>query len=416
VSLRIVWSSNVFWANTGYGIQARYLLPRLQRLGHAIAQFAWYGVQGGKLSWGGLTVYPAVHDPWGNDVAGAIVQDFRADLFVSLMDIWVLPADYRRRLGCAWAPWFPVDHKPIPPLVAGRAKTADYPLVYSRFGLEEARAAGIPARYIPHGVETSIYCPPEDKRAVKRLLGFPEDCFLIDMVAANKGYPSRKHLGESVIAFNEFRKRHEEAVLYLHTDITPAEGGLDLQALVKALGIPKENIYNVDQFQLHMGIPDVGLAKIYQAADVHLSPSSNEGFGIPIVEAQACGTPVITTNWTSMPELTFSGVCIEPMQLAFTPLNSFVAQVAVRDIVEALEEIYSWDTARRAEEAAKARAGALAYDWDKVTREYWKPFLEEVEDTLQRRPKPLDGPLADEVRKLARSEEEYRAELRGDAA
>tara|TARA_R100000935_G_C2839131_1_gene170008 strand:+ start:4074 stop:5156 length:1083 start_codon:yes stop_codon:yes gene_type:complete len=48
--------------------------------------------------------------------------------------------------------------------------------------------------------------------------------------------------------------------------------------------------------EYHQGIPDSELAKIYSGCDIWLFASSREGFGLPILEALACGTPVVATN------------------------------------------------------------------------------------------------------------------------
>ncbi|MCX7593401.1 MAG: glycosyltransferase family 4 protein [Fischerella sp.] len=54
----------------------------------------------------------------------------------------------------------------------------------------------------------------------------------------------------------------------------------------------------------YLGKPDnATLVQIYNAADILVSPSLYEGFGITILEAMACGTPVITSNTTSLPEV-----------------------------------------------------------------------------------------------------------------
>ena len=50
-------------------------------------------------------------------------------------------------------------------------------------------------------------------------------------------------------------------------------------------------------------IPDEDLPIIYHLAALFLFPSLREGFGIPIIEAMACGVPVITSNTSSMPEV-----------------------------------------------------------------------------------------------------------------
>jgi glycosyltransferase involved in cell wall biosynthesis len=64
----------------------------------------------------------------------------------------------------------------------------------------------------------------------------------------------------------------------------------------------------------YIGQPDKStLVQIYNAADVLLAPSLHEGFGITILEAMACGTPVITSNVSAMPEVAGdAGVLIEP--------------------------------------------------------------------------------------------------------
>ncbi len=50
-------------------------------------------------------------------------------------------------------------------------------------------------------------------------------------------------------------------------------------------------------------VPDADLVEIYNAAAVYCQPSFAEGFGIPIVEAMACGTPVVCSDTSSMPEI-----------------------------------------------------------------------------------------------------------------
>jgi glycosyltransferase involved in cell wall biosynthesis len=50
-------------------------------------------------------------------------------------------------------------------------------------------------------------------------------------------------------------------------------------------------------------IPDCDLPLFYNAADVYVSPSHMEGFGFPLLEAMACGTPVICSDAASLPEV-----------------------------------------------------------------------------------------------------------------
>jgi glycosyltransferase involved in cell wall biosynthesis len=50
-------------------------------------------------------------------------------------------------------------------------------------------------------------------------------------------------------------------------------------------------------------LADTRLVQAYQAADVYLDPSLYEGFGLQVIEAMACGVPVVCSNTTSLPEL-----------------------------------------------------------------------------------------------------------------
>ena len=79
--MKILFASNALWAGTGYGVQAGHLLPRLRdQLGHEVAQFAWWGLQGGMMAADGIPIYPRGEDRYGNDVTGTWARHFGADL------------------------------------------------------------------------------------------------------------------------------------------------------------------------------------------------------------------------------------------------------------------------------------------------------------------------------------------------
>ncbi|MEM7555689.1 MAG: glycosyltransferase family 1 protein [Cyanobacteria bacterium P01_A01_bin.84] len=72
--------------------------------------------------------------------------------------------------------------------------------------------------------------------------------------------------------------------------------------------------HNLTKYITYLGKPDKAtLVKIYNAADILISPSLYEGFGITVLEAMACGTPVITSNSTSLPEVAGdAAILVEP--------------------------------------------------------------------------------------------------------
>ena len=72
--------------------------------------------------------------------------------------------------------------------------------------------------------------------------------------------------------------------------------------------------HNLSDCITDFGRPDnITLTKIYNAADTLVSPSLYEGFGMTLLEAMACGTPVITSNVTSLPEVAGdAGIVVNP--------------------------------------------------------------------------------------------------------
>ncbi|PZV15452.1 MAG: glycosyl transferase group 1 [Pseudanabaena sp.] len=77
------------------------------------------------------------------------------------------------------------------------------------------------------------------------------------------------------------------------------------------------NEHQLDRHVIHFGNPDKEtLVCLYNAADILLSPSLYEGFGLTIVEAMACGTPVITSNVSSLPEVVCdAAILVDPLNV-----------------------------------------------------------------------------------------------------
>jgi glycosyltransferase involved in cell wall biosynthesis len=68
-----------------------------------------------------------------------------------------------------------------------------------------------------------------------------------------------------------------------------------------------------DRIQAVGFVPDDEIALWYNAAEVFVYPSLFEGFGLPVLEAMACGTPVVTSNVSSLPEVAEgAGMCLPP--------------------------------------------------------------------------------------------------------
>lgn len=393
--MKILWNSIAPWVGTGYGNQTRLFTSRIRDLGHDVA-IATYSVFSGKVlydGWEGMTVYPADHTGTNKYMLRKYVEMHAAQgepcdpddvQVITLTDVWPFisakhggHADWR---GLKIASWTPVDHDPCPLPVAHALQTFNIrPIAMSKFGEDRLQKAGLDPLYVPHGIDTKALRPYEDRDALRDELGWPRDAFVVGMVANNRGQEvSRKCFPQIFNAFAIFRDKHPDAILYLHTDVFGFNEGLNLLAMARDYRIPDDAIRAVNQDMLYLNeIGHEEMGRFYAGMDVLINTSMGEGFGVPIVEAQACGTPVIVTNWTAMPELVGAGWVVEGDPWRNSAQASWWKVPSIDDIVAALELAYEarGDTKIR----FNARAFALQYDADLVTEDYWKPVLEALD-------------------------------------
>ena len=382
--MKILWVSNAPHSPTGYGNQTQVNVPRLKALGHEMSVTAFYGLQGAPSNWNGVLVLPASQNPYGNDVIVADATHVGADIVITLMDVWVLASEIMSQV--AWYPWLPIDHDPAPPAVVDVLKACRRPIAYSRFGVQKLREAGYQPLYVPHSVDRSVY-KPLDRAESRKALGFKESEFVVGLVAANKGAPSRKAFDQQIRAFAEFQRRHKDAVLYLHTDMLGMQGE-NLRRIIELAGLPKGAVVEVPSYRYARGfIPWQWMAQAYNTFDVLLHATRGEGFGLTIIEAQACGCPVIVTDFSAMPELVTDGLGWKVgFSDKFFSQDSYQVTPSVPEIVDALEAAYQ----RRGDEDLRAAVAKTmdAYDADHVAETYWKPVLagiEQAERKLKRR-------------------------------
>jgi glycosyltransferase involved in cell wall biosynthesis len=136
-------------------------------------------------------------------------------------------------------------------------------------------------------------------------------------------------------------------------------GAPHLLVLIGAIGWKQEAALRAieqsplsDRIRLLGYVPERHLPAAYSGADAFLYPSLHEGFGLPPLEAMACGVPVLTSNVTSLPEVVGdAAICVDPSD--------------VEAIAWELERLLS-DTALRAQLAARGLRRAQEFCWDKV--------------------------------------------------
>jgi len=113
---------------------------------------------------------------------------------------------------------------------------------------------------------------------------------------------------------------------------------------MQSAGVPASAVTFANRDELRVGYTDAEMAALYSASDVVWMATYGEGFGVPGIEAQACGTRVIASDWA-----------------------------ATADLVEALQKAYKADRGT----SAVARSFALQFDVETVWEGSWLPFLRE---------------------------------------
>lgn len=382
--LRVMFNSNASWSISGYGQQVAQIQPRIAKLGYPLASIDFYGLEGGIIEMDGVTHYPKMSKPYGDDAMINHSRHFKPDVLFTLQDIWVLDGGVFPALaqqGVRVIPIVPIDHEPAPIPIIERLRQCYRVVSYSPFGYRELKRNGIHSTYIPHTVDTSMF-KKGDGAEIRRSMGIPEDIFLFGMVAANKDNPPRKGFQHAMDAFAAFSEKHPNSGLYFHT-ILNHEGGFPIRNYAKHLGIA-DKIWSVNFYDHMYNIKQEDMHKIYSMMDVYLMPSQNEGFGVPLIEAQACEVPVIATDFTAMKDLVKDGETgykLNVLEKYYSPLGSYVAKPDAKHLSELMFKMYE-DTDREKMGKAGRQFVLDNFEIEKVFEQNWAPYLDRLEKEI----------------------------------
>jgi glycosyltransferase involved in cell wall biosynthesis len=169
-----------------------------------------------------------------------------------------------------------------------------------------------------------------DKEAAKKALGFPDGARIIGSVMRNQ---RRKLFPVLIEAFANYLKTSGDKKTYLHIHSSYPDGGWDFGELLHKHGVssrvyftyvcsnPECGSIDISKFNdcrkacskcrqfsstqtnVNNGVDDDTLAKIYNAFDLYVQCANCEGFGLPQVEAAACGVPIACTNYSAMEDV-----------------------------------------------------------------------------------------------------------------
>ena len=157
-----------------------------------------------------------------------------------------------------------------------------------------------PAKVILHGVDTEIFHPAQDKRALRESLGLDPDAVLIGCfgrVRAQKGVDLLVRA-----ALRLFADRPKAQMVFTGRITSDNQQFTDeLRAEIAAAGL-------TDRIRFLGELPWEDVVRHYQAMDLFAAPARWEGFGLTPLEAMACGVPVVATRVGAYETLIRDGV------------------------------------------------------------------------------------------------------------
>ena len=194
---------------------------------------------------------------------------------------------------------------------------------------------------VHHGVDAAYRVVAGAARRVS------EDYGLARYILAVGTVQFRKNLARLLDAYNRLRKRHSipHALVVIGRRGWGAEQVTDKVAELGLDGCVRFLDY----------VPDKDMPGLYNAADLLVYPSLYEGFGLPLLEAMACGTVVATSDTSSLPEIAGDAA------LYFDPTS-------VREMAAAMHAALT-DSSLRNRMRARGLHRVQSFTWDKTARE-----------------------------------------------
>lgn len=351
--LKILMCSEASFINSGFGIYAKELLSRLHQTNkYEIAEFASYGFvndpRDTDIHWKYYANAVKDNDPRHKEYSSRtenqfgrwrfekVLLDFKPDIVIDVRDYWM--SAYQGlsplRKFFHWVLMPTVDSSPQQEEWIDTFLKADAIFTYSDWGAEVLKQqSSNKINYIDTaspGVDINTF-KIKNKTEVKHSLGLPVDSIIVGSVMRNQ---KRKLIPELFATFRQVLDKLESThsplgqhlYLYLHTSYP--DMGWDLPELLRQSRVSNKvlftyickhckttecSVFSGAQkvcgkcMSKSMTFPSVTegvttdvLSNIYNVFDLYVQYSICEGFGMPQVEAGACGVPIATVDYSAM--------------------------------------------------------------------------------------------------------------------
>lgn len=251
----------------------------------------------------GVKPYPTdIHDGIGITFFKEVIAATKPDVIVLHFDPGTCYSFFDNGLAdCTSAPivvYAPVEGAPILPHYAEAFRNADSAFCYTEWGSKQlAKEHQLDVGVAHPGVDTSIFKPLEhwERTKLREELGWT-DRYVVTYVARNVRRKNHDRLIKALAILQETLKI-DDVLLYLHCKAFDnfTMQGWDLNGIAHWAGVTDDVQFSNQTHVYHAESP-YSLHKKLAASDLYVHAASVEGWGLPIVEAMACGVPVITVQ------------------------------------------------------------------------------------------------------------------------
>jgi len=233
----------------------------------------------------------------------------------------------------------PIDGYPFPIWWLTPFRQATKAIVYTQWAKRciQERDPNIDLEVVPHGHFPKEFYAGRKERA-RQLLGLKQDWFIVLRADRNT---ERKDWGATFEAFAKFAEDKPEARLYAHTVWEGEHLGWVIPDLIEMFGLNGRVINTKGFDNMRKTTPVQVFNLIMNAADVFLSTTKGEGWGLNIHHARACGVPVIAPNNSAVPEVVGNGGELIRRSRTFVEPNGVVNSLCdVNHAVRLLNKLY----------------------------------------------------------------------------
>ena len=432
---RILFCSEATFLNTGYATYTREILNYLYSTGkYELAEMGSYGERNdpraANIPWGYYGVVPnnsceprasqEENDAYSQSGAAQfgewifehVCLDFLPDIVCDIRDFWMLEFAERSpfRPYFKWAIMPTVDARPQARQWISSYESADACLTYSDWAGEVLKKqSGGKINYLGSAPPSAhpAYMHIKDKRAHKKSMGLDPDFKIIGTVMRNQ---RRKLYPDLFEAFRKFLDKSENKNYYLYCHTSYPDLGWDIPELIQEHGLsshvlftyicpetkqPFPSLFNGAVAQspftgkwgstlsnVKNGLSYEDLSKVINLFDLYTQYANCEGFGLPQVEAAACGVPVCGTDYSAMESVLrkLEGHPIKPAALYKELETGCLRAVPDNDAAaKFFLEFFSKSQEERDAIGKKTRENfEKYYQWD-ISGKQWEDYFDSVE-------------------------------------